>query len=92
VFYGYGLCSFPADVGLFYYTVQLPANLPQQIESRGLLSNQHAQQRKNIFLFFFFFPVAYFHDDMAQLLLPSRSAMAAHDLAGQCSWTIRSFI
>ena len=52
--------------------------------SHGVCSHISTHSKgRTFFIFFFFFPVAYFHDDMAQLLLPSRSAMAAHDLAGQ---------
>ena len=54
-FTGTAVSHFPPTSVYFCCTVPLPATLPRQIESRGLLSYQYAQQRKNIFLFFFFF-------------------------------------
>ena len=46
---------FPPTAVYFAIVCDFPANLPHPIESRGLLSYQRTQQRKTIFLFFFFF-------------------------------------
>ena len=85
-FHRCGRFSFPANARFTFLSCAIFPPVCLIRLSHGvfaIIPQRTTQQRKKCF--FSFFPLAYFHDDMAQILLPSRSAMAAHNLVGHCS-------